>query len=272
MNSHYTNPSINNDLQNSRGGHLGSNYKTSQEAWNREAFDKEYALVNNWAYPFVYGDPNGYGSLTNPDPLGWGKPGPVTTYCGCGTSLLLNKEGYCSSCGTAQNYYQVRNYPDPQILENEVINNPDPISSTNIGQRRANKATELRNYQNTLLSNYCSIAPNNPACQGLKTLAQNVTEGYSGKDIHKGYTTAQYAYPESGASEQIGKFHPAEQLGSSEPMDSKPVPHYQLPMAPQQMAPQQMAPQQMAPQQMDVADKMEMSYCARSGGGKKIPF
>ena len=83
----------------------GANFTSLKNAWNENKFMKEYEQVNNPYFPFVYGNPDGYGSNTNPDPFFWGQP-QAPKYCACGTSLKLAQagEGYCSSCNGDATY------------------------------------------------------------------------------------------------------------------------------------------------------------------------
>jgi len=77
---------------------MGQQYVQQSNAWSANKFMDEYALVNNELYPFVYGNPNGYGTNTNPDPFFWGQP-QAPRYCACGQSLKISQaEGFCDSC------------------------------------------------------------------------------------------------------------------------------------------------------------------------------
>ena len=78
----------------------GANYSTLNNGWNANNFMKNYEQVNNPYFPFVYGNPDGYATNTNPNPFFWGQS-PSPRYCSCGKSLLTHQlsEGMCSSCG-----------------------------------------------------------------------------------------------------------------------------------------------------------------------------
>jgi hypothetical protein len=78
----------------------GMQYAQQKNAWNNNKFMKEYTTVNNPLYPFVYGNPLGYATNTNPDPFFWGQP-QAAKYCACGQSLKISQaENFgCSTCG-----------------------------------------------------------------------------------------------------------------------------------------------------------------------------
>lgn len=77
----------------------GANYTPLGSTWNNNQFMNTYNQINDPLYPFVYGNPNGWGTNTNYNPFDWGKPGPIVSYCGCGVGLKMTQEGYCDSCG-----------------------------------------------------------------------------------------------------------------------------------------------------------------------------
>jgi len=113
----------------------GANYTPLGSTWNNNQFMNTYNQVNDPLYPFVYGNPNGWGTNTNYDPFGWGKPGPIVSYCGCGVGLKMTQEGYCDSCGgipgttsrqqnNGSGYYEMSsvNY-DNNDVDMEIIQN-----------------------------------------------------------------------------------------------------------------------------------------------------
>ena len=99
----------------------GSGFTSLKNAWNQNKFMKQYEQVNNPYFPFVYGNPVGYGSNTNADPFYWGQP-QAPKYCACGESLKLGQETFCSQCeGSAA----------PRYRENEnLAESSDSLSTT----------------------------------------------------------------------------------------------------------------------------------------------
>lgn len=102
---------------------MGQSYVQQKDAWNSNKFMQDYALVNNEYYPFVHGNPNGWGSSTNPDPFFWGQP-QAPKYCACGQSLKISQaEGFCDSCGGGAQY-RARNHSndEPDASINTALN------------------------------------------------------------------------------------------------------------------------------------------------------
>jgi len=112
----------------------------------------EYAQVNDPLYPFVYGNPDGYGSNTNSDPFAWGQP-QAPKFCDSQTIELSKPaqsvqhgsagEGFCDSCASGSSNYQDRDtaqqapqqdrdivqQPVDQRLNRESDNHQSSISS-----------------------------------------------------------------------------------------------------------------------------------------------
>ena len=113
----------------------GSQYTPQRNAWNPNKFMKEYTQVNDPFYPFVYGNPDGYGTNTNSDPFFWGQP-QAPKYCGCGRSLKLTQtaEGFCDSCASGGSNYQDRD-PVPHVATqgaNQESTHQSSINSSSI--------------------------------------------------------------------------------------------------------------------------------------------
>lgn len=157
----------------------GGQFRSLKDAWNQNIFMSQYEQVNNPLYPFVYGNPKGYGTNTNPDPFFWGQP-QQPKYCNCVQTVKTGKayENYCSSC----------NESDYKVSDN--LNNSDTHQST------VNKSSE---YQADDLMNenvYANNIQNMIQTQSIKSLQKDVphfsTELENGhKQLRKNLRTLQ---------------------------------------------------------------------------------
>lgn len=177
----------------------GANFTSLKNAWNQNKFMKEYEQVNNPYFPFVYGNPDGYGSNTNPDPFFWGQP-QAPKYCACGSSLKLAQagEGYCSSCNGDATYKDNSQPVSAHLSEssktspsdnedwnndsalphlaNAIQNNTvktlennldDPSKQQTISNGHVQQRKQLRTLQSigaASLPTKCRINPNSPGC------------------------------------------------------------------------------------------------------------
>jgi len=196
----------------SRSNNTGQNYAKLSNAWNNNEFMKKYNQVNNPYFPFVFGNPDGYATNTNPQPFNWGDPN-VTKYCACGASLQLQqgidhinapasrestqgtREGLCSQCASSAsavykerdattNLVQDLDLEDVrrQNVHKEVddlvpIDDEEPADVSINDWGGVAKQTAQQNL--TLLNSYCAANPSSELCsiEGFGA-RQGYTEDY----------------------------------------------------------------------------------------------
>ena len=187
----------------SRSNNTGQNYAKLDNAWNNNEFMKKYEQVNNPYFPFVFGNPDGYATNTNPRPFNWGDPN-ATKYCACGASLQLqqgidhntpaSKEGLCSQCASSVPLYKERDAagdlaqdldddmqwkvgskkrPSTFPLQDDTEQEPDDLTINDWGG--VSKQTTQQNL--TLLNSFCAANPSSDLCS-TEGFGASSMEGY----------------------------------------------------------------------------------------------
>ena len=133
-------------------------------------------MVNNPFYPFVFGNPNEYGSNTNPDPFFWGSD-RQTKYCGCGASLKATQlaEGMCNDCSQTNGSGSGGKYRE---LDEQTHKNPTGANKPNsiIDNEAAQLVAQNQHTNNTQLKH--AVAQHN----NIKKLPKDTDTDSNGLD------------------------------------------------------------------------------------------